>query len=771
MSLLTRLQQYIGANATNAAEALNASAKIHFRLIQLEDISKLATQHTVPVAGLTVSVNDIILSVHNGSRQALLAEASQVPELNDSDSMNSATILSPRYYYLNQKLYTIPSTVNAKAYLLSVAVIDMSGNEITWLPNELEEASIIRAAIVELQSIISADIDALNFDFSGFVTSNEPTTPTITDVTSAAVTGDSVGSVIDASNPAISGSSATAASITKPNDLDVTNEDASVSNASVVAVGNQSDGSSTDASNDVVTVPAVGSLPTLGSFGTITKNTNIGTLVTALLSDATKIGLIVDRIKLATADTSNTGNEAGGNISETLNSFAPTSLSYVVDGSDITATTGTDENYQDGVAVPSHTKTTLSDFTAVLTNITNRLADNDDTEVAAALTAQANTLVQRFQSDIQNDIQSHQVKLDEFRLELERQVRNVEGGFKDRELDLSDRGVRVQFGNLEVAQNQAGLSSDQLRLRAEEVKSNLERANEELKLSRNQLRSQDRAAEFQGLAQGLQARNQAISSLLAEYRADVDKANAEFQGVLTTYSGSLQGVLQKFDADVRGKLQDSQLAVNVNLANASAATQVTLQNKANELQRLLTSSNNANQIAAANLTKDIQVSLQNAGQADSVALSNKANELQILVRNSDYANQVAISNAANTLQAAISEAQAEAAIEQANMSKDLELIRLAKIQSDQLRVVSAANDLQAKVANTQTALTIFNAEAQIYGQNVGLFVQNKSNELQAANTTSQININRVGLLRQLYQDTLMLYTNRGLNAQAPTQDN
>jgi len=93
--------------------------------------------------------------------------------------------------------------------------------------------------------------------------------------------------------------------------LTLLNEDASVSNASVVAVGNQSDGSSTDASNDVVTVPAVGR-PTYARllWVLLPKNTNIGTLVTALLSDATKIGLIVDRIKLATADTSNTGNEA-----------------------------------------------------------------------------------------------------------------------------------------------------------------------------------------------------------------------------------------------------------------------------------------------------------------------------------------------------------------------------------------------------------------------------------------------------------------------------
>lgn len=660
MSLLTRLQQYIGANAVNASEALNASAKLHFRLIYAEDVAKLATEQTVSASGLDVDVTDIILSVHNGSRQALLADASQAPSLSDEDSLNAATSLSPRYYYKDQKLYVLPSpsSTEAKAYILAVSTVDPAGNAISWLPDELEEASIIRAALIELQGKADSELSSLTFSIDTYQTDNTPSTPVLADVVEETVSAATISAVSDVTAPSVATSTASATSVT----------------ATTAAVN-----------------------PTLGSFPTITVEDQASTLLTEILAGRADLEAIIARIKQATGDTTTTGNENESSLTDFVNQFQPKIPSYDLDTTGIdTGSSGTNGSLVSGTNAATITDESLTDFDDIITEITTRLSNEDDVEVSQALVAQANQVLSKFQAQVQDNIQTHRQKLETFRTELERDLREAELGIKDRELDLRDKEMVLGGISAEVAQKNVDVAVDQIRTRIFEIKHEIQAKGEQLKIGRNELRSRERIAESQVLSTHLQTEIQALNSIYNKYQIDVQKANSEFQGTLASYNGALQSALAKFNADVQAKLQDAQLATNV-----------------------------------------------------------------------------AVQNAANALQANVSDAQLEAQIEQANLSKDLQLATLTKQQADQIALANAANDLQAKISNSQNALAIFNAEAQIYGQQVGLYVQGKQSELQQAVNLANFKYQRFQLLRQLYQDTLNLYITRGRtpNAEAPTQNN
>lgn len=496
MSFTARLTSFIGQAPAHADTFLTHSARVHFRLISPQDAQRLAVEQTVDaVSGLAVGVNDVIVGVHGASRRAVQASPSDIPALSDSTSMFFATPLDPKYYFKDSTLYVLPASADSRAYVLSLGTVAGADNVITWLPTELEEATILRAAILELGLLATSGIEAIDFSFEAFITAHKPVTPTIAD--------------------------AAAGTITAPTTNKIT----------------------------------AASLPTLGAFPTASASATIGTLISDIVAGRADMDAIVARIKLATGDV-DTPTPASGN-----DAYSDVTLTYSIspDGL-VTSTTGTEPSLLTGTNVPAIIEEALTDFDGIISSISTRLSNEDDVEVSTALVQQARAVLEKYQSQVRENVESHRLKLDEFRLELERAVQQITLGLRDRELDITDKNATV-----------AGIS-------AETERKALELRAEETKVTRNQIRSQDRQAEIQGIATNIRSANDTIQSLIAQYQSDVQKATAEFQGTLREYDAGLQVALTKFQADMQAEMQDASSALQAEVSNVGNDLQAQIQN-------------------------------------------------------------------------------------------------------------------------------------------------------------------------------------------------
>lgn len=498
MSLSDNIQALTGQAPANPAQHINSSARLLFRIMSAQDAIRLATEQPVDVStGLAVGVNDIIVGVHNGSRPAAQAPPSDIPALSDATSFLQATALDPKYYFSDGSLYVVPANAGARAYVLSIATIDPATDTvISWLPMELEEAAVLRAAILELQELLNSGLAGLSFDYANFITTYKPSTPIIAD--------------------------------------------------SVY----------TDAAGTLTTKTSQASLAALGAFPTASISADVGTLISDIVAGRADMDAIIARIKLATEDT-DTPAPASGN-----DAYSDVALTYSLDPSGLSAgTSGTDQDFIPLLDAPTAiTEEVLTEFDGIITEITNRLASADDVEVAGALTAQARTVVEKYATQVRENVETYRLRMEGFKTELERAIQNAQFGLRDRELDITDK-------NATIAGIQAETQRKQLELRAEETK-----------IARNRIRSEDRQAEIQGIATNIQSANQTISSLIGQYQTDVQRATAQFQGTLREYDAALQVALAKFQSDVQAELQDAQTASNIAVQNAVQNFQASVQN-------------------------------------------------------------------------------------------------------------------------------------------------------------------------------------------------
>jgi len=610
-------QALVGQAPANASEHINASARLLFRLMSHQDAMRLSAEQTVDVAtGLPVSVNDLIVGVHNGSRMASQAKQSDIPALTDSTSFLQATALDPKYYFTDGSLYVVPASADARAYVLSVAAIDPATETvISWLPMELEEAAILRAAILELQDLLNTDLAGLSFDYANFITTYKPSTPAISNLSAGAISASSAAAGVAAQQKA---TAAAADDI----QTDINNN----ATGGALPTASASSATASSASAPTAAKTASPSLTALGAFPTATISANVGTLISDIVAGRADMDAIIARIKLATEDvdtpTPATGNDA----------YSDVTLTYSLDPSGLSAgTSGTDQDFIPLLDAPTAiTEEVLTDFDGIITEITNRLAGADDVEVASALTAQARTVVEKYATQVRENVETYRLRMEGFKTQLERAIQNAQFGLRDRELDITDK-------NATIAGIQAETQRKQLELSAEQTK-----------VARNQIRSQDRQAEIQGVATNIRSANETIQSLISQYQTDVQKATAEFQGTLREYDAGLQLAISKFNADVQAELQDAQAALQTALQNAQLATQVSSQD-----------AQLATQAALQNAQLATQSTLQDKQTLASAILQEARGRIEALLQDGQLGAQAALQDAAQATQAAIQQAQNE----------------------------------------------------------------------------------------------------------------
>lgn len=144
--LREKIENYIGSFADSKAlnDWLTAGAQLHIRLMPPGELDKFSS--TITDSGNGVDVKDkIVLSVDKNGYESKPFPSSMYGQLTDNNSLHKATALTPAHYVKSGKLHIVPGGGTAEA--VTLPTVKYSDSEIAELPKDLEDATVLYAAI------------------------------------------------------------------------------------------------------------------------------------------------------------------------------------------------------------------------------------------------------------------------------------------------------------------------------------------------------------------------------------------------------------------------------------------------------------------------------------------------------------------------------------------------------------------------------------------------------------------------------------------------
>lgn len=185
----SRIEEYVGTTGDDTALSnwLTQGARLHVRIMPMQQLIKYASDTAVPTGGLAVA-NTVVLSVDKDGAPSTQYPSNMRVRLSDTNSIHNATAFSPAHVIHAGKIYVFPDGGNAETVELpDVLATDES---ISVLPKDLEDATVLYAAIQQLQKYLSDDYSSISVSFTlptEPTLQSYPTAPTIT-ITGSSVT-------------------------------------------------------------------------------------------------------------------------------------------------------------------------------------------------------------------------------------------------------------------------------------------------------------------------------------------------------------------------------------------------------------------------------------------------------------------------------------------------------------------------------------------------------------------------------------------------------